>query len=351
MLKEKKRIDEFDIAKGIAIIAMIIGHLGIKHVNMIVYSFHMPLFFILSGYFLSAKDTFCHFTKKKFIGLIVPYYMCAGIICLSSIFTNHFVDNLQTSFQTYDITTWVTALLYGAGSKHLLHNGIISIGGIWFLQALFITSILVKLLDILISSKHEYIKATTIILLAIASYMSAKHIWLPLNIQTGLFSAVYVYLGYFLKQHFNYAVIKEKYLMNIKVTIAFIVLFVISIFFEQGKFYLVNLSIKGGIISIVMSFFNSFLMIDLSLVIKNHLDRIMKILIWYGKNSLYLLCAHIWQMDLFPNPRGIFRRAFSRFGLPHPFFLSKTTTLIFLIMSATAISFFIIEIKRLLKKR
>lgn len=228
MLKEKKRIDEFDIAKGIAIIAMIIGHLGMKHVNMIVYSFHMPLFFILSGYFLSAKDTFCHFTKKKFIGLIVPYYMCAGIICLSSIFTNiftnHFVDNLQTSFQTYDITTWVTALLYGAGSKHLLHNGIISIGGIWFLQALFIASILVKLLDILISSKHEYIKATTIILLAIASYMSAKHIWRPLNIQTGLFSAVYVYLGYFLKQHFNYAVIKEKYLMNIKVTIAFFVL-------------------------------------------------------------------------------------------------------------------------------
>lgn len=28
MLKKKKRIDEFDIAKGIAIIAMIIGHLS-----------------------------------------------------------------------------------------------------------------------------------------------------------------------------------------------------------------------------------------------------------------------------------------------------------------------------------
>ncbi|MDD6423524.1 MAG: hypothetical protein PUF83_10810 [Intestinibaculum porci] len=44
MLKKKKRIDEFDIAKGIAIIAMIIGHLGMKHINMIVYAFHMPLF-------------------------------------------------------------------------------------------------------------------------------------------------------------------------------------------------------------------------------------------------------------------------------------------------------------------
>ena len=49
MLKKKKRIDEFDIAKGIAIIAMIIGHLGMKHINMIVYAFHMPLFFIGKG--------------------------------------------------------------------------------------------------------------------------------------------------------------------------------------------------------------------------------------------------------------------------------------------------------------
>lgn len=113
MLKKKKRIDEFDIAKGIAIIAMIIGHLGMKHINMIVYAFHMPLFFILSGYFLSAKDSFIHFIKKKFIGLIIPYYICAGMICLTSVISNRFVNMLHTTFQTHDITTWITAMFMG----------------------------------------------------------------------------------------------------------------------------------------------------------------------------------------------------------------------------------------------
>ena len=346
MLKKKKRIDEFDIAKGIAIIAMIIGHLGMKHINMIVYAFHMPLFFILSGYFLSAKDPFIHFIKKKFIGLIIPYYICAGMICLTSVISNPFVNMLHTTFQTHDITTWITAMLYGAGSQHLLSHGLIPIGGIWFLQALFIASIVVKLLDILMGRHYEYVKAMIVLLLAVTSYISAKYIWLPLNIQTGLFSTIYVYFGYFIKQHFDYQVIKEKYLMNGKVIIAFIVLFILSVFYEQGQSYLVNLSIKGGIISIIMSFFNSFLIIDISIAIQDYLNKGRRILIWYGKNSLYLLCVHIWQMDLFPNPRGIFRRAFSRWGIPHPYFLSKTTTLLFLILSATVIAYGITEAKR-----
>lgn len=134
--------------------------------------------------------------------------------------------------------------------------------------------------------------------------------------------------------------------MNGKVMIAFIVLFILSVFYEQAQFYLVNLSIKGGIISIIMSFFNSFLIIDISIAIQYYLNKVRRILIWYGKNSLYLLCVHIWQMDLFPNPRGIFRRAFSRWGIPHPYFLSKTTTLLFLILSATVIAYGITEAKR-----
>lgn len=95
-----------------------------------------------------------------------------------------------------------------------------------------------------------------------------------------------------------------------------------------------------------MSFFNSFLIIDISIAIQYYLNKVRRILIWYGKNSLYLLCVHIWQMDLFPNPRGIFRRAFSQWGIPHPYFLSKTTTLLFLILSATVIAYGITEAKR-----
>ena len=46
-----------DIAKGIGIILVVIGHtIGSQRVNDIIYTFHMPLFFILSGYLL--KDIY-----------------------------------------------------------------------------------------------------------------------------------------------------------------------------------------------------------------------------------------------------------------------------------------------------
>ena len=52
-----KRINYIDLAKGIAILCVIIGHTfsAYDQGNILVqfiYSFHMPLFFILSGWFV-----------------------------------------------------------------------------------------------------------------------------------------------------------------------------------------------------------------------------------------------------------------------------------------------------------
>lgn len=50
-----KRLDYIDAAKAIAIILVIIGHSNwlsaIPRVGRMIYSFHMPLFFIISGFF------------------------------------------------------------------------------------------------------------------------------------------------------------------------------------------------------------------------------------------------------------------------------------------------------------
>lgn len=348
MMKSKKRIDEFDIAKGIAIIAMIIGHLGMKNLDMIVYPFHMPLFFIISGYFISKTDSFLRFVKKKLNGLILPYYSCAVIICISSIITNEFVKIIHSSFKIHSILSWGFAAIYGAGTNYLLPKNIISIGGIWFLQALFIASVIVKLLDILISNKYEYFKAIIVIFLAIASYVSSKYIWLPLNIQTGLFSTIYVYVGYFIKQRFNYETIKEKYLVNAKWFSIFTIIFVVSIFLEQGKFNIANLSIEAGIIGIISSFSNSFLIIVVSSVIKDHTSNFKNILIWLGRNSLYILCVHIWQLDLVPNPIGIFEKILPIFGFENVIIFSKILIVIFFVLFATIMSYLIIEIKKYL---
>ncbi|MBF1069294.1 MAG: acyltransferase family protein, partial [Prevotellaceae bacterium] len=49
MSEQTKRIEALDIAKGIGIILVIIGHMSSSYLRDWIYSFHMPLFFIISG--------------------------------------------------------------------------------------------------------------------------------------------------------------------------------------------------------------------------------------------------------------------------------------------------------------
>lgn len=68
------RLRYLDIAKGIGIICVIIGH-TVEHGSFlfnVIFSFHMPLFFIVSG-ILFRKNEKSQFVKKKFRSLIVPY--------------------------------------------------------------------------------------------------------------------------------------------------------------------------------------------------------------------------------------------------------------------------------------
>ena len=51
--KPKVRLDYLDIAKGLAIFIVVIGHVAeafdVPYYRVVIYTFHMPLFFIVSG--------------------------------------------------------------------------------------------------------------------------------------------------------------------------------------------------------------------------------------------------------------------------------------------------------------
>ena len=82
------RLESIDRMKGIAILLVIIGHI-IQFNNIdggtnnkifnIIYSFHMPLFFILSGYVATSGgskivnlSSFLNFLWKKVYTLVLP---------------------------------------------------------------------------------------------------------------------------------------------------------------------------------------------------------------------------------------------------------------------------------------
>lgn len=74
---DKTRETWVDIAKGIGIILVIMGHANCPNLpHGIIYSFHMPLFFFLSGLFISrqCENNFRIYLKKNFKSLLLPYF-------------------------------------------------------------------------------------------------------------------------------------------------------------------------------------------------------------------------------------------------------------------------------------
>jgi len=125
-----KRIEYLDIAKGIGILLVVLGHNDFEvislFVHQLIYSFHMPLFFFLSGYFINTSIPFFDFFRKRFNALLKPYFFTLFLIYFTSI-----------SFEKMGFNTAITRIvksLYGSG--HYLDWV-----QLWFLPQLFVVSL------------------------------------------------------------------------------------------------------------------------------------------------------------------------------------------------------------------
>ncbi len=77
------RLNEIDVLKGFLIIAVVIGHFSFSF-SRFVYWFHMPAFFMVSGFLFTTpdKENFGLFIKNKIIGYLVPYFFFLIALCL-----------------------------------------------------------------------------------------------------------------------------------------------------------------------------------------------------------------------------------------------------------------------------
>lgn len=78
---QKNRVEYIDTLKGLLIILVIFGHTGINsNIQKWIYSFHMPLFLIISGFFYKEESYIINYRRVK--GLILPFvlFTCLGVL-------------------------------------------------------------------------------------------------------------------------------------------------------------------------------------------------------------------------------------------------------------------------------
>lgn len=72
---EQSRCKEVDIFKGLLIILVVVGHYDSDIVHDVIFLFHMPLFFIISGLLLKREHIMegTKYIRTKIQNLMIPY--------------------------------------------------------------------------------------------------------------------------------------------------------------------------------------------------------------------------------------------------------------------------------------
>lgn len=132
---EKKRLSFVDVAKGIGIALVVLGH-SFQPDDPIIFAVHMPLFFFISGYLFSAGDSIGGFVARKFRGLYVPFA-----------FWNVLLLIVAAAFGWFGMSLFSTDLLRRIGLTLALSHKSQFLGATWFLGGMFAVTILYRLSD------------------------------------------------------------------------------------------------------------------------------------------------------------------------------------------------------------
>lgn len=132
--------------KAIGIIMVVLGHLGCEPWHWFpIYSFHMPLFFFVAGYFYKEKyeQEPLLFLKKKVKSLLLPYYkwnLIYGLLVTLLLWAGFTYDGARPlGLRSFFLDPW----LYGG-------QFVFNTPG-WFVIALFLTAVSALLLRKLLS--------------------------------------------------------------------------------------------------------------------------------------------------------------------------------------------------------
>lgn len=306
-MEKAKRNLTFDLVKGVAIIAVVIGHLDncadvleympYKIVHKLIYSFHMPLFFIVAGFFFRPKS-FYQDIKRLFYPYLFVAVSCTLFIWIST-------WNMPIECQLERIWQFLRRALWGSGgySEAPYFGKVPDYLPVWFLCALLwckqVFSVVTRLVEKYYKGNLYVLGAVSFLLSVLFTYIDRRIIYIPLSFNQGLSAIIFFYFGYLAQQiNLRDPVVVKKW------HIVFVLLIVLvnlpwgTILLAGCKYQCYLLNIFGATGTTIIIYY----------LCKKYLIQI-PILVdffeWAGVNSLLILCIHSFLIEtklLYPPP-------------------------------------------------
>lgn len=202
-MQERQHLLWIDMAKGLAIALVVLGHCldfdnPLRH---FIYTFHMPLFFMLAGYTMRAKPRLT-VLSSSLRRLMVPYLAVCAILLLFA-----FVPpaSLNPNLDPQEPPASVLAQeLYASGCEsEFMGLRIIGIGAIWFLPCLLWGRLVLN--EILLRTQNlqgwrRALQPLAVLALLWLGFGLGQQLRLPLSLDTALVAVGFMYVGYLLKR-------------------------------------------------------------------------------------------------------------------------------------------------------
>ena len=191
-----KRIKYIDMLKAFCIILVIAGHMGYTpaKVKLLLYIFHIPLFFFLSGITLNVAKyaSFFEFFVRKFKTIVVPCFL----MNISIFFIKSFILQPQ-SILKIDIIYFIKAMIV-ADRMHIYYQ-------LWFLNVLFLAELVCYFAIKYSDRLYQYVIVFVMLMLCgtLGKKLYAMEFWLIWSFDLVPYATIFILSGYILRKNLD----------------------------------------------------------------------------------------------------------------------------------------------------
>lgn len=270
---KKTRLTYFDMAKGLAILLVVLGHIADSDNGFVkwAYSFHVALFFIISGCLLKLTDKKEKKPKEKIISkictLLIPYFIFA-------------IPEIAIEFMlsSYDITN----LIYNIKDTFML----VIYSALWFLPALFFAEVGFIYFNRITSTVNRIV--VFIAAFALPFMFSVDEMeGFPL-----LFSRASIGMGFLIIGYYAFDLINDNKIKIYMAVPALIPTYILAQMNESIDLFAMEFG------NIYIYLFNCIVASISIIVILKSIKINIKPLEFYGKNSLLVMATHEWILGI-----------------------------------------------------
>lgn len=293
-----RRFDYVDIAKGLGIMLVIMGHIEHDFVPFCG-SVHIPLFFVVSGYLYDIDKTehrtFGENVSKRVKRLVIPYFIY-NLLLYAKYILKHFLSHtlsLEVGVESLVGFCYSSALLYKDVPLEQNFEGFVfGNGPLWFLTAMAVSSVIFYGI-IYFVLKHRFdLKKVLMsgVVLGVTSWILCRYlpIYLPWSAEMALIGAIFMLFGMCLRK---YDAI-ERFGNKLVIPVIFIIVFALLHYVNGSANMAIQSYGKYMSIYVIMGIIGSVIMLYLSLLVEK--SRILnKAISYIGQNTLIILALHM----------------------------------------------------------